>query len=487
MNRISPPFMEGIARAPLLFLLGGLSASLAAADKGIPPLPAIALAPLVSFGLLLLFTEFSPPRFLSYSGGIAFLAMLCALYAVPSFLSPPLPPEETFSFDGTVILERPWGYRRALLVEGERGRFMMKVPPSSPAREGDRMDASGRGVPLSARRDSSFREDLYWRARGAGGEFLPEKFSVRRRTGWSMARWRSAIRSQMLLTLPPSLRGYLLAALLGVRDPSLAEEHRRWGSAHLLAVSGFHVGLAALGVWKLLSLRRIRGIVPFRARLFMTSIFLWTYVLLAGAAPSALRAALMIQLVFFGKMLGRPGNPVNGVSAAALLLLLWRPEWFWDVGWRLSVTAALTLAAVNVRPSVKTALLSSPLVWLATYPQSSAIFGPLPVAGLVVNFAALPVFAFLYPIAFFLALPALAGLPFSNLFSGPAEGLFLLWKEVADGTALLLPWSLPWSPLPVLLGGGVFVLLLAGALYPLRGRTLAGAAVTLLFVLLILS
>lgn len=487
MNQVSPLLPEGIARAPLLFLLGGLSASLAAAGKGIPPLPALALAPLVSLGLLLLFTEFFPPGFLSYSGGIALLALLCTIYAVPSFLLPPLPPEEAISFEGKVILERPWGFRRALLVEGQSGRFMMKVSPSSPVREGDGMNASGRVVPLSTRKDSSFREDLYWRARGAEGEFLPEKFSVRKGTGWSMARWRSAIRSRMLLTLPPSLRGYLLSALLGVRDPSLAEEHRRWGSAHLLAVSGFHVGLAALGAWKLLSLRRIARIFPFRARLFLTSIFLWIYVLLAGAAPSALRAALMIQLVFLGKMLGRPGNPVNGVSAAALLLLLWRPEWFWDVGWRLSVTAALTLAAVNARPSWKTALLSSPLIWLVTYPQSSAVFGPIPVAGLVVNFAALPVFAVLYPIALFLALPALAGLPFSIFFSAPAEGLFLLWREAADGAALLLPWSLPWSPLPVLLGGGVFVLGLAGALYPLRGRTLAGAAVTLLAVLLILS
>ncbi len=487
MNQAAPPLPEGIARAPLLFLLGGLSASLAAAGKGIPPVLALALAPLVSLGLLLLFTEFFPPRFLAYGGGIALLALLCALYAVSSFLLPTLPPEEAFSFEGRVILERPWGFRRALLVEGEGKRFMMKIPPSSPVREGDRMKAFGRTVPLSTRRDSSFREDLYWRARGAAGEFLPEKFSVRKSTEWSMARWRSAIRSQMLLTLPPSLRGYLLAALLGVRDPSLAEEHRRWGSAHLLAVSGFHVGLAALGAWKLLSLRTKTRTCPFRVRLFLTSVFLWIYVLLAGAAPSALRAALMIQLVFLGKMLGRPGNPVNGVSAAALLLLLWRPEWFWDVGWRLSVTAALTLAAVNARPSVKTALLSSPLIWLVTYPQSSAVFGPLPLAGLVVNFAALPVFAVLYPIALLQALPALAELPFSVFFSGPAEGLFLLWKEVADGAALLLPWSLPWSPLPVLLGGGVFVLVLAGALYPLRGRTLAGAAVTLLAVLLILA
>ncbi|NLB82779.1 MAG: hypothetical protein GX791_00875 [Synergistaceae bacterium] len=487
MNQAAPPIREGIARAPLLFLLSGLAASLAAAGKGIPPVLALVLAPLVSLGLLLLFTEFLPPRFLSYSGGIALLALLCALFTVPSFLFPHLPPENAPSFEGRVILERPWGFRRALLVEGEGRRFMMKVPPSSPVREGDRMKAFGRAVPLSTRRDSSFREDLYWRARAAEGEFLPEKFSVRKGTGWSMARWRSAIRSRMLLTLSPALRGYLLAALLGVRDPSLAEEHRRWGSAHLLAVSGFHVGLAALGAWKLLSLRRIARIFPSRARLLLTSIFLWIYVLLAGAAPSALRAALMIQLVFLGKMLGRPGNPVNGVSAAALFLLLWRPEWFWDVGWRLSVTAALTLAAVNARPSWKTVLLSSPLVWLVTYPQSSAVFGPLPVAGLVVNFAALPVFAVLYPIAFFLALPALVGLPFSNFFSGPAEGLFLLWREVADGAALLLPWSLPWSPLPVLFGGGIFVLLLAGALYPLRARTLAGAAVTLLFVLLILS
>ncbi|GAB1485071.1 hypothetical protein MASR2M79_01170 [Aminivibrio sp.] len=155
-------------------------------------------------------------------------------------------------------------------------------------------------------------------------------------------------------------------------------------------------------------------------------------------------------------------------------------------GWRLSVTAALTLASVNARPSWRTVLLSSPSSGSSPTLRAS-VFGPLPVAGLGVNFAALPVFAVLYPIALFLALPALAGLPGGIFFSAPAEGLFILWRVGADGAARLLPWSLPWSPLPVLLGGGVFVLVLAGALYPLRGRTLAGAAVTLLAVLLILS
>ncbi len=487
MTPLSPPSREGIARAPLLFLLAGLSASLAAAGKGLPSLSAAVLAPLVSTGFLLIFTASFPRRFVPYAGGIALLAFLLALLTVPPFLFPSVPSEDRIISEGRVILERPWGSRRALLVDGEAGRFLMKVPLFSRVREGDLLSFRGRAAPLRRREDSSFREDLYWRARGAQGELIPEDFSSRPGGGWSMGRWRTALRTRMLLTLPPFLRGYLLAAVLGVRDPSLADEHRRWGSSHLLAVSGFHVGIAALGAWKLLSAGPVSAVLPFLPRALGTSLFLWIYVFLAGAAPSALRAALMIQAVFLGKIFGRRGNPVNSVSAAALLLLLWRPEWFLDVGWRLSVTAALTLAAVNARPSRKSVLLSSPLVWLAAYPQSSAVFGAVPLAGVLVNFAALPVFAVLYPMALFLALPALLGLPAGNLFASSAEGLFLLWEKAADGAALLVPWSIPWSPLPVLLGGGVFLFVLAGALFPMRARTAAGAAAALLAAVLILS
>lgn len=76
--------------------------------------------------------------------------------------------------------------------------------------------------------------------------------------------------------------------LLGDRQDDTAEEHRRWGTSHLLAVSGWHVGLLltlCLSLW---------GGSPFG--MGVASLFLWFYVLFSGASASALWAALMVQM-----------------------------------------------------------------------------------------------------------------------------------------------------------------------------------------------
>lgn len=473
-----PP--EGIARAPLLFLLGAVFTALILGEEAIPAPAAALAATLLCLSFIMISTGFHPPGFLSYGCAIALLAFLISLlslWRVQSFSVEAGPVKD----GGTVVLERSWGARRALVVDGKKGRYLLKVRPNQAVREGESLSFSGEVVAFREGGGSSFREGLYWRARGVFAEVIPEKVQPRRVTGFSMASLRTALRRPVLLSLPPQTRGYLLAALIGAKDPQLSEDHRAWGTAHLLAVSGFHVGLAAAFIWKLLSLGILRGRISPRGRILGASAALWGYAFLAGGAPSALRAALMIQSVLLGRLLGRKGRPLNAVSLAALILLLWRPEWYADLGWRLSVTAALILASLAERGGRwRSALGACPLVWLATYPLTSSVFGPVPLSGIMVNLLALPVFALLFPLAVLLSLPALVGLPGGYAVAGAAEGLFILWQWGADLMAKLLPWSLPWNWGVQFAGRGVFFALLALALFPLGLRLLTGVLLALL-------
>ncbi len=53
----------------------------------------------------------------------------------------------------------------------------------------------------------------------------------------------------------------------------------------------------------------------------------------------------MLQAAFSRAFLGRPLNPVNSVTTRRCSCLSTSPFLFWDVGWRLSVLAAMTIAA----------------------------------------------------------------------------------------------------------------------------------------------
>lgn len=65
--------------------------------------------------------------------------------------------------------------------------------------------------------------------------------------------------------------------------------------------------------------------VPFSSRYFAAPVILLIYVFATGAAPSAMRAWLMLTVWAVGRGLKLPVMTTNTVMFAALLLLLWNP------------------------------------------------------------------------------------------------------------------------------------------------------------------
>ena len=133
------------------------------------------------------------------------------------------------------------------------------------------------------------------------------------------------------------------------------------------------------------------------------------------------------------------------VSVAGLLLLLWRPWFFWDLGWRLSMLAALLLSSIHDLGAKKGWLLAPLLLWVCTAGLVSDAFGTVPVAGIVVNMIAVPVFGVLLPFASLLALPALAGMWGGFAAAAFGEMLFSAWAYFADLVTALLPWKIHFS------------------------------------------
>ena len=439
--------MTFLAKAPALVVLAAWSLALSLFDRGVPPGVAVVASFLALAGLLLLGGGLDG-RSLPLALLVLLLCLGGALFLLCRLGAPSLPPR--YEGEVSVLSERPWGGRRLVVIEGEGLRLAAFVPPRQAVRAGSLLEVDGEVLPLRGPREGETFNFTHWaRARGIEGELQPHRWRLRDGSDW-WPRWRSDLESRLLLGLPPLMRGHLLAAWTGGRDPDLALSHRRWGTSHLLAVSGFHVGLVAAVVLTLAG--------PSRAGLLVASFFIWAYVLLAGAPASAVRAALMVQLYLVGRQVGRGGGGMNAVALAGLILLLWRPWWFWDVGWRLSITAVLTLTALPEVGRWPTLLLAGPLVWLTTAPVAAQVFGPVPLAGIVVNLAALPLFAFLLPLASLAALPALMGWPGGTMMARFGEDLFCLWAEGADAVAAFLPGAVSFTA--PLYASGTFVLFL---------------------------
>lgn len=267
------------------------------------------------------------------------------------------------------------------------------------------------------------------------------------------------------------------ALVLGRREGLNPEElvsMRRAGLAHLLAVSGLHVGLVAVLAWGALA---IAGVGPvWRRRLLL--VVLVVFAIMAGGQPPVRRAATAGVLYLVGRMVGRPLIPLATMWGVVAVLVLVEPGALLEAGFLLSAGVALALIRWVVpvagrllpgRPGLGGALSVAVVAHLASAPLVGHFFGAVPPLGAVANLLAAAVAAVVVGaalvaavaagIAPLLALPALEAVAACQRLLGLAAraGGLLVWP-VANvppwlwvggglaGVLGLLPWRRAWIP-----------------------------------------
>ena len=196
--------------------------------------------------------------------------------------------------------------------------------------------------------------------------------------------------------------GVAEALTLGWRadiDPETQASFRDAGIAHLLAVSGLHVGLVALMVGGALFWvgRERRGRI---IRGSIQLIMVWLFTLITGLAPSTVRAALMFSLFIVSDTLGRRTPKFNLLAAAAIIMLIANPMLLFDTGWQLSFSAvAGILLAMPVIQAFRSKLYQAAMVSVAattaTLPVTLTTFHRFQPYFLIANVVIVPLSAFI--------------------------------------------------------------------------------------------
>jgi len=111
------------------------------------------------------------------------------------------------------------------------------------------------------------------------------------------------------------------------------------GTAHILAISGLHVGIVAFLIFLFLKLVPM----PRKLRPLLTIIILAFYALLTGARPSVVRATVMATIFLSSMLVEREVDLINSLCLAALLILTFNPLNLFDVGFQLSFVSVLSI------------------------------------------------------------------------------------------------------------------------------------------------
>jgi len=250
-----------------------------------------------------------------------------------------------------------------------------------------------------------------------------------------------------------SLGGIASALITGERGGISDEDEtalRDAGLAHVLAIAGLHMALMGGGIFWLL--RAVLAAVPAIALRY--PIKKWAaagalaassfYLVISGAAPSAVRAFVMLAMVMVAILLDRPALSMRSLGLAAAILLMLRPEAIIEPGFQMSFAAVAGLVAVAEWENARER--TAPRGALYRYMHGIVM------TSLVGSFATLPFGLFHFDRATHYAV-------LGNLIAMPVMGFWVM--PAAALSVALMPFGLEGFALH-LLGQGIGVMLAMG-------------------------
>ncbi|MGR3484695.1 MAG: ComEC/Rec2 family competence protein [Paracoccaceae bacterium] len=329
-----------------------------------------------------------------------------------------------------------------------------------------------------------FQRAAWFDGLGAIGYARTPMVRVRPADGARIAAVRGRISAALRDRLPAREGGVAAAILVGDRayiDPADAEALRHSNLAHLLAISGLHMGLLAG-----LVLQGTRGALTLYPRAFhhwpikriaavLALVAATAYLLLSGGSVATRRAWIMVVVMLVAILVGRRAISLRSVALAAMIVLILTPEEITRPGFQMSfaATAALVVgfdllrSAPRAPPWASGALgvfLTSFIAGLATAPIAAAHFGVVSHYGLLANVLTVPLMgSVVMPGAILAAVGAPVGLEGPGLWAMEwgLRWILAVARVVSDwpGAISLLP-----APPPGVLatiGAGLCALLLA--------------------------
>ena len=221
-------------------------------------------------------------------------------------------------------------------------------------------------------------------------------------------------------------------------DSTISELFSAAGIGHILAISGLHISLIGMGLYKLL--RRIGFLCPMSA--IISGIFVVLFGVMTGNSVSATRAIVMFVCAVNAQVLGRRYDILSAVSLSAIILILKNPYVIANSGFLLSFMAIAGVAVVIDGFSVKWLkwLTGPAAIQLATFPIILWFYYEVPVYSVFLNLIVVPLMSLIMISALGCGMLGLISIPAGCFFAGAGHYILILFRY---GSELML--SLPGS------------------------------------------
>lgn len=258
-----------------------------------------------------------------------------------------------------------------------------------------------------------------------------------------------SLKNNMRITLKSNLGSYgelVFAAITGEKSglsDYVRDVYSASGIAHILAVSGLHVGVASAFLYLLLGKLKCKKY----PKLIITAATLMFYCFLSGFSPSVVRASIMLVIGLIADALVKQRDSLSALGFSVTLMLCVAPYFLFDSGFLLSVFAVFgilsfsqplekLLRKIKLPRKLSSALATSFSAQVATIPIMLCYFSQFSVYAILVNIIVIPLFSIAY-VACLVALIIVMLVPGLGILLNFAVAPLVIIDTIAEWISLL--------------------------------------------------
>lgn len=240
---------------------------------------------------------------------------------------------------------------------------------------------------------------------------------------------REKLKQNYINTFSARNAGIMSAMLLGDKEPAQEETNREFrlaGVSHILVISGMHISIIGMGIFKCL---RRRG--SYYVAATASFLLLWLYIHMIGMGVSAVRSFIMFALMMAAKVLGRSYDVVSGLAVALAVLLWENPYRIENAGLQFSVAAIIGAVVVGKticeirewNKGVKALILSSAIQFM-TLPLVVRYYYEFPLYSVAVNLLVVPILSLILLLGIVCSAAGCISPLLAQIIAIPIEGIW---------------------------------------------------------------
>lgn len=247
------------------------------------------------------------------------------------------------------------------------------------------------------------------------------------------------------------LKGMVIGERSGITKQA-KEDFINAGVAHIIAVSGLHVGYVLICISLLLTLVPLK----YKYKIFILILSLILYMNLTGNSPSTVRAVIMASIFLLSRLLQRKPNPYSVLSFAALVILILAPVQLFDASFILSFSAVISIVLLfprlekpvarflkfegkNLFVTPLRAIVSYLLITLSAFigllPVTAIMFERLSLVSVFTNLIVVPLSTLVLAVGFLLILVSLVSSWFASIIASSASPILYFLLQFVNYTA----------------------------------------------------